>query len=102
MASDMTLHGQSASPNMEALYRALRRAEPGAVAYYEGLKKKIEDGKRAELVVRGLQALHHQYTFQAGAYIGADSSPHVTPNGRLLTKEAMSQLVAACYAAANR
>jgi len=102
--SGQTFFGGEA-PTTRSLYRALRRAEPEAVAYYEDLKERIEDGKRAELVMGALQALHRQQrAIEIGAHIGASLPPEgcVTPNGLFLSKEAMTRLLMACYAAASR
>jgi hypothetical protein len=93
------------APTTKGLYRALRMSEPEAVAYYEGLKERIEDGKRAQLVMNALQALHRQQkAIEMGAHIGASLPPEgcTTPNGRFLSKEAMTRLLMACYAAASR
>lgn len=87
--------------NTKALYQALRQADPRAVAYYEDLKRRIEDGKRAQLIMNAIQAVHAEHKASRPS-IGALPGGCITPNGRLLTPQALSQLVAACYAAASR
>jgi hypothetical protein len=87
--------------NTKALYQALRQGNPNAVAYYEKLKERIEDGKRAQLIMNAIQAVHTEHQ-ASRASIGALPGVCITPNGRVLTPQALSQLVAACYAAASR
>lgn len=87
--------------NTKKLYQALRQADPRAVAYYEKLKERIEDGKRAQLIMNAIQAVHAEHQ-ASRASIGALPGGFVTPNGRVMTPQVLSQLVAACYAAASR
>jgi hypothetical protein len=99
--------------NTERLYVDIYEKRPKAIAYYRNLQRRYEDGKRAEKVLAALQALHERakameanFTVEGGCFgepqvSGLLPGGHVTPNGRLLTPEAVSQLVAACYAAAR-
>lgn len=88
--------------NTEKLYRRIRNKDPQAIAYYQDLKRRYEDGKRAELVLNALQALHEQQKMVAASIGALPSAGCTTPSGHYLSQEALSKLVTACYAACRR
>ena len=114
-----------------AIYQAIRAGDPKAVAYYRELKVRIEDGKKAELILAAIQAVHEEHKASVSGYAPpyqplvdcmergdmfslmraqrnqgphamVGAEGHITPNGYLLTQGALSQLVSACYAAAYK
>lgn len=99
--------------NTARLYRDLQQKNPRALAYFKLLKKRYEQGKQAEAILNALKAIHEEQPALSAGFppqapcvygspvVGALPGGYLTPNGRVLTQQAVSQLVAACYAAAR-
>lgn len=86
--------------NTNRIYDAIRRGDPKAVEFYQTMKQRVLDGERAKMVVGAIQFVHEQR--KAGMLpmrtsVGAAYPPgsYLTPNGKVLTPDVISQLVAA-------
>ncbi len=91
--------GAEGESNAEVIYRKIRSGDPQAVNYYLNLKKRIADGKRAEMVMAAIRAVHEA---QKAPQPEIGAVGYLTPSGHVLTAQAVSQLAAACYAACGR
>lgn len=84
----------------EQLYDKITAGDPKAVAYYENLKKRIADGRRAENIRTCIRAIHERRkTMNVKTrvpFTGAESYPagsYITPNGKVLTPTVLTKLV---------
>jgi hypothetical protein len=48
------------TPNARRIYQAVQSGNPAAVQYYKGLRERVEDGKRAQLILDCIQAVHEE------------------------------------------
>lgn len=81
--------------NAERIYDRIRSGDPYARSYYLNLKRRIADGRRAEIVHTAIGAVHERRkNMKARLYFGADYPPgsYLTPNGKILTPDAIAQL----------